>query len=254
MTPAISRGAAAVLAVAACLGPGCTREPPRPIAPLPTPPDARLAAVRAQDAAIRTVRARFRSTTRAAGGTRSADGVLVVAKPDRFRLRLLLPFGITVLDLLQIGADTWVVLPLAGAERSEEVLAVLSADDLAAVFLRGDFAFPEPCTAMPATGGDVLVRCGEDPRRRVLRLNTAGIVEETGYDGATVRLHIRYAEYRDVAGIAVPFHITLEYPARQQSVEIAIDDYELNPTLTPRLFNPPSGVEPRRGARAAQPG
>jgi hypothetical protein len=69
-----------------------------------------LAAVRREEQ-VRSLRARFSSVARTSGVERAADGVLLIAKPDRFRLRLMLPFGITVFDYLNIGEQTWTVLP-----------------------------------------------------------------------------------------------------------------------------------------------
>jgi outer membrane lipoprotein-sorting protein len=211
----------------------------RPAAP--TAPDARLAAIRAREDALHSLRARFTAVTRMPNVEHSADGVLLVVKPDRFRLRLLLPFGITVCDYLTVGDRTWITLPLADAQQREQLgeFSPFSRDDLGAAFLRGPYAFPGDCEAAPAAGDDVWVRCHEGATlRRTLLITGDVIAEETSYDGDTPRMVIRYSDYRDVGGTPLPFHIALSYPQRQQSVDIAIERYEVNPTLSDELFRP----------------
>jgi outer membrane lipoprotein-sorting protein len=213
----------------------------QPAALLPADAAARLAAVQAREDQVRSLRARFSSVTRLPGGDRSADGVLLVAKPDRFRLRLMLPFGITVFDYLNVGDRSWMTLPLAsGAQRTQAgEFAPFSRDDLGQAFLRGAYAFPGRCVAAPAADGDVSVSCREGGAlRRTLRIGTDGILEETSFENGTPRLVIRYGDYRDVGGVALPFHIALEYPQRQQQVDIGIDRYEVNPALSDEIFQP----------------
>jgi outer membrane biogenesis lipoprotein LolB len=227
----------------------CAKQPPRPAATLPTAPADRLAAVRAGEERIRSLRARFTSVTHLPGGERSVDGVLLVAKPDRFRLRLMLPFGITVFDFLSVGEQTWVVLPLGDQRQrnADDAFAAFSRDDLGAAFLRGPYAFPGTCTASAGRDDAVLVDCVADAAsHRTIRIDRAAITEETSYTNDTPRLRIRYRDYRDVSGVSVPFHITLEYPLRQQSVDIAIDAYEVNPVLSATAFVPPPDTPPRR--------
>jgi len=219
---------------------GCASAPP-PRPALPTDPAARLAAVRAGEDHVRSLRARFDSVTRLPGGDRSATGVLLVDKPDRFRLRLMLPFGITVFDYLNVGERSWIALPLAdAAQRSRAgAFAPFSRDDLGQAFLRGAYAFPGQCGAAAGPGDDVSVTCRVDGAvRRTLRIGAHGIAEEASYDGGEVRLRVRYADYRPVGGLALPFRITLDYPQRQQTVDITITHYEVNPSLSDGLFQP----------------
>lgn len=220
---------------------GCaTAAAPRPT--LPAAPAERFAAVQADEQRVRTLRARFSSTVRLPDAERSADGVLLIAKPDRFRLRLLLPFGVTVFDYLNVGDKTWTTLPLAGEQARQRVdqFAPFSREDLGQAFLRGPHAFPGSCDAAPAAEDDVLVTCRDGGAvRRTVLIGAAGIAEETSFENGAARLVIRYADYRDAgAGVALPYRITLEYPQRRQAVDISIDRYEVNPALADDLFRP----------------
>lgn len=232
-----------------CLLAACAKQPVRPGAALPEAPAERLAAVRAAEDRVQTLRARFTSVTHLPSGERSADGVLLVAKPDRFRLRLMLPIGITVFDFLSVGDQTWIVSPFAEPNQpgGDEAFAAFSREDLGAAFLRGPYAFPGACAAAPAGDGEVAAECTVDgTRRRSLRIGRAGISEETSFGDRGARLRIRYGDYRDVDGVAVPFRITLDYPQRNQSVDITIDTYEVNPVLPATAFAPPPDTPPRR--------
>src|SRR4029077_17363035 len=121
--------------------------------------EARLAALRAEEDRVHSLRARFSSVTRMPGAERSADGVLLVAKPDRFRLRLMLPFGLTVFDYLNVGDHSWMTLPLADPQQRAHAqeFAPFSRDDLGQAFLRGAYAFPGDCTAAAADAAQVAV-------------------------------------------------------------------------------------------------
>ncbi len=147
--------------VVVCALAACVQQSPRPTATLPADPAARLSAVRAREEQIRSLRARFTSVTRLPSGERSADGILLVAKPDRFRLRLMLPFGITVFDLVSIGDTTWIALPLSGgmSDDGDHSFAVFSREDLGAAFLRGPYAFPGSCVAAAAQRDEVVAQC-----------------------------------------------------------------------------------------------
>jgi outer membrane biogenesis lipoprotein LolB len=222
---------------------GCATVAPRPGA-LPSAPAARLAAVQANEERIHSLRARFSSVAHVGDTDRSADGVLLVVKPDRFRLRLMLPIGFTVFDYLCVGDQTWVSLPLAGEKERAGVdqFAPFSREDLGQAFLRGPYAFPGVCDAAPAPNDQVWVTCRDgDVLRRTILIGSDGIVEEAAYSDGVQRLLIRYADYRSLDGASLPYRITLEYPQRRQSVDIAIDRYEVNPALSDDLFRPVAG-------------
>lgn len=231
------------LALPLILALGCAA--PRPVAPpMPvTDPAAVFAAVRAREERIVSLRASFSAETQSDGKRRAADGVLLVRKPDRFRLRMMLPFGLTVFDYLSVGDLIWVELPLEGskAERQPDDLAPFSRDDLGATFLRGKYAFPGTCEPVHAEAGDVVVEC--PPSSRAMREihidpRNSTITEEKSYDAGGPRLVIRYGDYRPVDDVPLPFRISLNYPGRLLSVDITIQRYEVNPELPDDLFQP----------------
>lgn len=214
-------------------------------------PEAILRLVRQRERRIRSLRARFVAVTAHDGKERHADGVLLVHKPDRFRLRLFLPLGVTVLDYVSVGSRAQLSLPLQGRFTSEPPdgdYAPFSREDLGEAFLRGSHAFPGTC--MPRRAGSdsgVVVVCrssaGSILRRIRIDASTATIREETSYAGGMPRMTIRFGDYRETDGTPLPEEIEMSYPGRRLSVSISIRRYELNPSLSDALFamTPASG-------------
>lgn len=235
-------GAVAAVWLSAC-------GPPRyaPKTPIPSEPAILLGEVRAREERIDSLRARFKATAFHDSEESVVQGVLLVRKPDRFRMRLLLPFGITVLDYVSYGDRDWTLLPLARSGEAEEA-RLFSPADVRETFLRGNAAFPGTCSATGRSRSVVEVECrscDDCPLLRSLRLDRRDgtISEETSYEGGGPRLSIRYGDYREVAGLPLPFHVIMEYPKRQLKVEIQIDAYEVNPPLKQELFEPPPGAK-----------
>jgi hypothetical protein len=220
---------------------GCATVAPRPGA-LPSAPAARLAAVQANEERIHSLRARFSSVAHVGDSDRSADGVLLVVKPDRFRLRLMLPIGFTVFDYLCVGDQTWVSLPLAGEQERAGVdqFAPFSREDLGQAFLRGPYAFRSVrrCTGAERSG------LGDVPRRRRYWRRTI-LIGRRHRRGGLRRMWHRLSSAMPTTDRSMAHHCPsasrLEYPQRRQSVDIAIDRYEVNPTLSDDLFRPVAG-------------
>ena len=222
---------------------GCARQrgplPPTPAAD----PTALLAQVRANEERIGSLRARFTANTSAGGEERRTDGVLLVKKPNRFRMRLMLPFGPTIFDYVSWGERSQLTLPLQGSDSSAPPpgVAPFSRADVDEAFLRGSHAFPGTC--MPRRdSGAVVVLCrdagGALLRRLNLDPNTGTIGDETSFEGGVPRMVLRYGDYRAVGDQYMPFHVTMIYPQRDLSVDITISSYELNPQLSDALFEP----------------
>jgi hypothetical protein len=211
-----------------------------------------LEQTRALEDRLRTLRARFVATTRHDGELRESEGALVVAKPDRFRMRLLLPFGLSAADVGVAGSRTWVFLPQGEATMAGSPV-LFPQQDLRAIFLRGDAAWPGRCrvlerstgaTSATPPGSEASIECRTSARGPILRTarvdRHAAVREEVSFDGARPRTIARYDDLRSVDGFVLPYRITLEDPGRGVIIEIRIVRYEVNPTLAPDLFLPPT--------------
>jgi outer membrane lipoprotein-sorting protein len=207
-----------------------------------------LEGVRRREDEIRSLRARFKATASHDLDQSDVQGVLLVRKTDRFRMRLMLPLGITVLDYVSHGDKAWTFLPLSKDDNAEGTTTLLSPRDVRETFQRGAAAFPGTCSASNDSSEIVEVECrpcDECPVLRSMRLDRrrGTISEETSYDADGPRLSIRYDDYREVDGVPLPFHILLSYPMQRLKVEIRIRAYEVNPELKDELFAPPSGAK-----------
>lgn len=226
----------------------------------PTPsPDEVLAAARAQDDAVHSLRVRFRSTAYVAGEAHETTGVAVAQRPERLRLRLFLPFGLTAYDLLVRDGSLTETIPSgpqpARDERRDAALAApptdFSADDLAVAFLRGARAYPGHCTARPgAVAGTVDVECRSDdaPARAARRLRldaaTASVREEATLHGDREGTVIRSDDLRRVDGVWLPFHVEIVAPGEGPRITIEVERWEVNPRLDDSLFEPLAGGPP----------
>jgi hypothetical protein len=203
-----------------------------------------FAVVRAREQAIVSLRTSFSARTRERDRTRSADGVLLVQKPDRFRLRMMLPVGVTVFDYLTVGERTQIAFPLEGRivnSAPQGDWAAFSRDDLSQAFLRGSRAFPGTCTAVAQDAELVVATCherGRLQRRFLIERRTATVREEVSYADDKPRLVIRFGEYRMVDSTPMPFRVELQYPERALVVEITVRTTEVNPALDASLFKP----------------
>src|SRR5262249_46077211 len=101
--------------------------------------------VRAREERIVSLRARFIAENERNGEQHRVNGVLLVKKPAKFRLRMMLPFGLTVFDYVSWGGRAQLSLPLedriVNGPPWDEAVA-FSQEDLGQAFLRGANAFP----------------------------------------------------------------------------------------------------------------
>jgi hypothetical protein len=222
------------------------RVAPLPVS-VPADPAAVLALVRQREDAIHTLRARFSATVYHGDSVRRAEGVLLVKKPDRFRLRLLSPFGFTVFDYVAHGAHALMQLPLEGQQLADDEIGAqspFSPLDFRQAFLRGAAAFPGRCTPA-AAGAEVVVDCRDERgvRLREIRIAraTATVIGETSFADAQPRLVLQFGDFRAVggagAGLALPFAVELRAPQRQVTMQIAVHADEINPLLADALFD-----------------
>ncbi len=212
-------------------------------APPPSDPGALLAAVQSRENQIVSLRARFTAVTHVGNEGHRVDGVLLVKKPDRFRMRLMLPLGPTVFDYVSWGTRAQITLPLSheGGAAPPPGFAPFSQDDLGQAFLRGAHAFPGTC--LPSRDADgVAVVCRDDAgvvlRRLDIDPRDGTIRDETSFEAGAPRMILLYSDYRPADGTYLPLHIVMRYPQRELSVMIGISGYEVNPRLADALFEP----------------
>lgn len=197
-----------------------------------------FAATRAREEQVRTLRVRFDARLEHQETSRSTSGVLVVEKPDRFRLRLLSPLGITVFDYVARGRRRRMVLATEGKVLDDEAIdrhAPFSPGALRAAFLRGADAYPGNCTPRPTSYG-VHVECGAGDRtRRWLLIDPrTGDIDAEG--DANVRLF--FGEYDGFDGQRLPVRITVLDDVTGSRLTITVRQYEINPQLPAALFDP----------------
>lgn len=231
---------AGVLALSAC----ATRvEPPQAggsAAPALTAAEA-VAALRQSDAQLQSLRVRFTATLRSAAPERQARGIVLVKKPDRLRLRLLSPFGLTVLDYCSRGAHAQMQLPLAGETLVDGEIArhgVFSPSAFAPAFLLDHAVSADDCREH---GDASYVECWEvvgGERRSVhIGLRPAILLRETFFKGDSPVLTLAYSDHRRVDGLTVPFRVSAAQPVSAMAMEIEIEAYEINPVLDDALFD-----------------
>ncbi len=243
---AAGRARLASLALLAVVnGVGCSTSRPTTSHLAPSDPARALADVRAREDRITTLRARFTADTQSDGARHSAEGVLLVKKPDRFRLRLMLPFGLTIFDYVAWGQHTQVTLPTENKilmDQHDNRLAFTD-EDMRQAFLRGRNTFPGTCSPNGADTSVIVVECrnaaGTLLRQIEIDSQAGTIRQETTYAEDQPRMVIRYTDYRPVADTSLPYGIAMLYPDRHISVAIAIRRYEVNPVLSDALFQPP---------------
>jgi hypothetical protein len=225
----------------------CAPAVPRVASPtqIAADPEVAYAALRRREDAIRTLRARFSATVHQGDTVRHADGVLLVKKPDRFRMRLLSPFGLTVFDYTSWDAHARMELPLQGKRFTDGEIASggpFAPADLRQAFLRGGAAFPGRCTPR-AAGAETVVDCrdGAGVVLREIRIEPRAqtVSEEISFTDSQPHLLMRFTDYREVGAATLPFSIELAYPRRDVVLEITLRGYEVNPALADHLFGAP---------------
>jgi hypothetical protein len=220
--------------------------PPASVPPALTgDPAAVYVAVRRHEESVRSIRARFSAVVYRTGEERRAEGVLLVKKPDRFRMRLLSPFGFTVFDYTSWGGHARMHLPLEGKELADDEIANQSAfspADWRAAFLRADAAFPGECTPQ-AGAAETVVECrdahGDLLREIRIETRTQAVSHEVSFAAGRPHLIAQFDDYRMVDTVLLPFAIELIYPERAVRMQIAVRGYEVNPQLADNLFDPP---------------
>ena len=185
--------------------------------------------------------------TRPDGQSVQLDAAIVMAPPDRLRLRAW-KFNQAVLDLTLTGGDLWVMTP-GDASRREKVLpASLSAAQFARewAMLNGGFFLQGDLVAQIDGKGLNVRRRTEDGRIILCRVDRKALTprryEMRDADGRT---HFRLAlsNYQQVSGI--PWPLMLAARSGDGRIEVRLKDVELNAELAPNAFRPPRRAEKR---------
>lgn len=249
----MTRGARAA-GVLALLGASCATPVVRE-GPCPAPASA-ADAICARDAAVQSLRARFRAEVEGDGTTRTAEGVLLWRAPGEMRVKLFTLAGITVYDAVLRGdaarvrgtvrqplADRVQTFDLGPGETESSLDA-----DLALVLWSlwqprcasppadagdGSGAYRLDARSARASGREVVVRGGEI-REEVLVRATAS--------GASERVVARYASDDCTAPPPLPRRIELEAPASGWRARVTILEQVRNVALDAALFALPAAT------------
>ncbi len=239
-----------VAVIAVTMATGCAaRRPLAPAAPPVLPAAAELQAVLAQRReAVRSLRALAHIRYRAPEGSNSSRDAIIVARPDRLRVEVLSLFG----SLFVLAADDGLLTAYARQENTvyrghaspenlwRYVRLTLPVNVLVDVIL--GTPSPQPATAgqvsFDAASGSVRLREEMAQGVRVVWFSPTQLplgTETQSSDGQT-QWRATFDRYEDRAGVALATHIALEVPEWQRSLEIALEDIDLNPDLDAGVF------------------
>lgn len=232
---------------------GCTAT--RPLtpraAPAVLPSAAELeAGLAARRDAVRSLRALARLRYRDAEQSVTSREAIVVARPDRVRVEVLSIFGSVFLLVADNGEMTayardenTVYRGQASPQNLQRYVRLgVPVDELVDIVLatpparggRARVSFDEAAGAIRLDQGSQTVWFSETS----LPLAT----EEADAEGRA-RWRATFAAYEDHAGVPIATRIGLDLPAWSQSMEIALQEVEVNPTLDHSIFafQTPSG-------------
>jgi hypothetical protein len=230
---------------------GCGADRPR-MAPLPQVAgraapieDARalLAELRRRDDAHPAWKSVHRLTLQDRRNARHAKmrGLLVVARPDRFRLRLLGPADVTAMDLTYVapryrleiaGRDTFV-----GADARRETRLPVAA--MAETFLR---RFEGEAVGLWAgSTRRRLAIATPDGGRRIVILPAARpeVMADSFRRRGVEELRVTYRQYRSVGPARLPFEVSMYLPDRSLAAHVAVERYEVGPAIPEGAFEIP---------------
>jgi len=193
---------------------------------------------------VSSLRATFVASVRHGDSTERVSGVLLMSKPDRFRMRLSSLFGFTVLDYLSNAGDDR--LWLASADRmlvGDEISrsGSFSPDSVRWIFLRQRDALPDECTESEQ-GDKAMVDCRDADGSRTyvgyVRRESGLLQSEILFEHDDRRLSIEYGDFRSTGGVRLPYSIGWLDGRSGITVDIDIDQYDVDPQLPAELFAP----------------
>ena len=238
---------AALIALFAGCGGARPALPPLPSVPGPPRPlaEARalLAELRLREDAAGSWKAVHSLSIEDRRSLRSARlrGVLLVRRPDRFRLRLLGPAGMTAMDLLFVAPRYQLAIPggpaISGADARRE--RRLPVDAMARAFLR--VYDGEPVALHTSATRRRLDLRGAGGVRRTLVVGgdrPEVLVDSARGDGGE-SLRVTYADWREIEGRRLPFRVRMDLPQREITARVEVERYELDPRVPADAFEMP---------------
>jgi hypothetical protein len=179
------------------------------------------------------------------------DGVMVMAPPDRVRLRVW-KLDQAVFDLTVLPDGLWIEMApqMAGANGTGALVpATLSAARLTRelALLLGGFFNSGDVRYESSSGGDLFFRRPDsDGTSIVCQVDSATATARrfTLCDSAgRTRFSLEMSAYRDVEQIAWPMHLVALDPGNASEIDVTFSEVEFNRDLAPRAFIPPQGAK-----------
>ncbi len=233
------------------LTPGCAalRRPVRPAPPERLPSAAELAAVLAQRReALRSLRALAHIRYRDPEESNRSREALVVARPDHLRVEVLSLFG----SMFVLTASDGALAAYAPQEHTlyrgraspenlwRYVRLMLPVDDLVDIVLGTPPARAggEAQVTFDAQSGAVVLRQVWRDGAQMVWFSPADLPVAAEEQTANGRAQWRasFGAYEDHSGLRLATHVALELPEWQRSLEISLEDIDVNPTLDPSIF------------------
>lgn len=249
------RRAAVWVTVAGLLGlaePAC-----RPVRPplIKAPAASLLQQLAAERERVGPLTATFDATLKRSGpwfNTGSVSGVLALQPPDRFRIKLFLPGGLTVQDLTLVGDSYRLVLPLEGRERRGQMCfgSAAECEDagpglvLGWIFTR-DVAAHAATSTVVTSGDRRIIATGLVPAHDLhARLTVARdelrVLREELFQGGQLWLRAEFDDYRLAGGrtgsVALPYSVRVADERNKFRIDLRIRSYALKDGFPDGLF------------------
>jgi len=183
--------------------------------------------------------------TRPDGQSVRLDAAMAMQPPERARFRAW-KFGRGIFDLTVTPEGVWVVTPDDAGRKEQIRSAGVSAAKLAKTWsvLSGGF-FESPGLTNEERGGKLIARrqSGDEPvvvcevDRRTLTPRKYSVLDDAG----KARFTLTMGHYRQYGDVVWPTRLVAVSDGG--TVEIVLNEVEVNPELPPRAFVPPSRAE-----------
>ncbi len=171
------------------------------------------------------------------------DAAIVMARPDRLRLRAW-KMGQAVFDLTLRPDGLWVETPTDPSRAKDVLPATVGAAEFGRQFLwfTGGFFTEAGPMAHHIAGDRLIFERGSDAGGRIIcqvdrPTLTPGKFEMIDPDGR-VRFTLDLSDYRDFGGVLWATHL-LASTLEGQKIDITLSDLEFNGELAPHAFDPP---------------